>query len=88
MHAPVVCSPDSVADADGGIGSKHDESPSQGHRRRSHDHSGIYHYQDDLIYYTERHLYLVGCSMLLALLCGIPVSILLSRPYFARHAEK
>lgn len=48
----------------------------------------IHHYQGDLIYYTERHLYLVGCSMLLALLCGIPAGILLSRPFFARHAEK
>ncbi|WP_395823794.1 ABC transporter permease [Collimonas sp.] len=48
----------------------------------------IHHYQGDLIYYTERHLYLVGCSMSLALLCGIPAGILLSRSYFTRHAEK
>ncbi len=48
----------------------------------------IHQYQGDLIYYTGRHLILVGWSMALALLCGIPAGILLSRPYFARHAEK
>ncbi|GAC1332271.1 MAG: ABC transporter permease [Collimonas sp.] len=48
----------------------------------------IHQYQGDLIYYTGRHLVLVGWSMSLALLCGIPAGILLSRPYCARHAEK
>ena len=48
----------------------------------------IHQYQGDLVYYTGRHLVLVGWSMSLALLCGIPAGILLSRPYCARHAEK
>jgi osmoprotectant transport system permease protein len=48
----------------------------------------IQQYQGDLMYYTGRHLVLVGWSMSLALLCGIPAGILLSRSYFARHAEK
>lgn len=45
-------------------------------------------YQADLIYYTFCHLQLVCWSMLLALLCGIPVGILLSRAVYERHAEK
>lgn len=45
-------------------------------------------YQDDLIYYTQQHLSLVGRSMALALLTGVPAGVLLSRPAFARHAER
>ncbi|KAF3998004.1 ABC transporter permease [Glaciimonas immobilis] len=48
----------------------------------------IQHYQGDLIYYTMRHMQLVGWSMLLALATGLPAGILLSRPLVARHAEK
>jgi osmoprotectant transport system permease protein len=42
----------------------------------------------DLMYYTARHLLLVGYSMALALLCGIPAGIALSRPACARQAER
>jgi osmoprotectant transport system permease protein len=48
----------------------------------------IQRYQGDLIYYSMRHMQLVGWSMLLALVTGLPAGILLSRPRFARHAEK
>jgi osmoprotectant transport system permease protein len=47
-----------------------------------HAHAG------DLAYYTGRHLALVGYSMALALLCGIPAGVLLSRPFCARQAER
>ncbi|UQY45988.1 osmoprotectant ABC transporter permease OsmY [Erwinia sp. PK3-005] len=43
--------------------------------------------QVDLIYLGRQHLWLVGWSMLFALLVGIPSGILLSRPYMRRWAE-
>jgi osmoprotectant transport system permease protein len=45
-------------------------------------------YRADLAYYTGRHLLLVGYSMALALACGIPAGIALSRPSMARQAER
>ncbi|WJF91809.1 ABC transporter permease [Paraburkholderia bonniea] len=45
-------------------------------------------YKPDLLYYTGQHLLLVGYSMGLALLVGIPAGVLLSRPAFARQAER
>ena len=41
----------------------------------------------DLLYYTERHLLLVGYSMALAIVVGIPFGVLLSRPALRRSAE-
>ncbi|MFD1801344.1 ABC transporter permease [Mixta tenebrionis] len=41
----------------------------------------------DLIYLGKQHLWLVGWSMLGALLVGIPSGILLSRPFARRWAE-
>ncbi|GLR09385.1 glycine/betaine ABC transporter permease [Mixta theicola] len=43
--------------------------------------------QVDLIYLGRQHLWLVGWSMLFALLVGIPSGILLNRPYMRRWAE-
>lgn len=45
-------------------------------------------YRGDLIYYTVRHLVLVGYSMALALIVGIPSGIALSRPALGRQAER
>ncbi|WP_246792653.1 ABC transporter permease [Burkholderia perseverans] len=45
-------------------------------------------YSGDLVYYTGRHLMLVGCSMALAILAGIPAGVALSRPSASRHAER
>lgn len=42
----------------------------------------------DLMFYLQSHLWLVGASMLLALLIGIPAGVLLSRPSMARSAER
>ena len=42
----------------------------------------------DLAYYTGRHLLLVGYSMALAIVVGVPAGVLLSRPRFARQAER
>ncbi|GAB7535908.1 ABC transporter permease [Burkholderia sp. 22PA0099] len=42
----------------------------------------------DLVYYTGRHLMLVGYSMALAILVGIPAGVTLSRPALARQAER
>jgi osmoprotectant transport system permease protein len=42
----------------------------------------------DLVFYLQSHLWLVGASMLLALLLGIPAGVLLSRPSMARSAER
>lgn len=43
--------------------------------------------REDLIYLGGRHLYLVGCSMFLALLIGLPSGILLSRSVVRNWAE-
>lgn len=43
--------------------------------------------KDELIYLGRQHLYLVACSMFLALLVGLPSGILLSRPFMRRKAE-
>jgi osmoprotectant transport system permease protein len=48
----------------------------------------FHQYRGDLVYYTVRHLVLVGYSMALALLVGIPAGVLLSRPALARQAER
>ena len=45
-------------------------------------------YRADLWFYLQAHLYLVAVSMVLALLVGIPAGVLLSRPAFARSAER
>lgn len=45
-------------------------------------------YRADLLFYLQAHLYLVAVSMVLALLVGIPAGVLLSRPRFARSAER
>jgi osmoprotectant transport system permease protein len=45
-------------------------------------------YQDDLLYFTQQHLMLVGNSMVLAIATGIPAGIALSRPCCARYAER
>ncbi|NIF75975.1 ABC transporter permease [Paraburkholderia sp. Cy-641] len=42
----------------------------------------------DLAYYTGQHLLLVGYSMALAILVGVPAGVILSRPKFRRHAER
>ncbi|MEM5455468.1 ABC transporter permease [Paraburkholderia phytofirmans] len=55
---------------------------------RAVDPSALHQYAPDLVYYTKRHLLLVGYSMALALLVGIPAGVLLSRPSLARHAER
>ena len=47
-----------------------------------HSHSG------DLAYYTGQHLLLVGYSMVLAIVVGVPAGVLLSRPRYARQAER
>jgi osmoprotectant transport system permease protein len=44
-------------------------------------------YSGDLVYYTGRHLLLVGISMALAVAIGIPAGVALSRPALARQAE-
>lgn len=43
--------------------------------------------RSDLIYLGKQHLYLVGCSMFLALLVGLPSGILLSRPFARGWSE-
>ncbi|MFC5474158.1 ABC transporter permease [Paraherbaspirillum soli] len=50
--------------------------------------AALHHYQADLIYYSGRHLSLVGWSMSLALVCGLAAGIVLSRQALAAHAEK
>ncbi|MFJ2332653.1 ABC transporter permease [Pseudomonas helleri] len=50
--------------------------------------STIEHYQDDLLFYLQAHLYLVLASMFIALLVGIPAGIVLSRPNMVGHAER
>ncbi|QXI29416.1 ABC transporter permease [Pseudomonas vanderleydeniana] len=50
--------------------------------------STIAHYQADLWFYLQAHLYLVLASMFAALLVGIPAGILLSRPAMAARAER
>jgi osmoprotectant transport system permease protein len=42
----------------------------------------------DLLFYLQSHLLLVGVSMLLAVLIGVPAGVLLSRPFMARNAER
>lgn len=55
---------------------------------RAIDADALRHYASDLVYYTQRHLLLVGYSMALALVVGIPSGVLLSRPAFHRHGER
>ena len=50
--------------------------------------STIEHYQDDLLFYLQAHLYLVLASMFAALVIGIPAGIFLSRPRMAARAER
>jgi osmoprotectant transport system permease protein len=42
----------------------------------------------DLAYYAGQHMLLVGYSMVLAILVGVPAGVLLSRPRFQRQAER
>lgn len=44
------------------------------------------HY-NDLIYLGKQHMFLVSCSMLLALIVGLPCGVLLSREFAKRWAE-
>ncbi|UUQ67816.1 ABC transporter permease [Pseudomonas fuscovaginae UPB0736] len=50
--------------------------------------STIEHYQADLWFYLQAHLFLVLASMFAALIVGIPAGILLSRPAMATRAER
>jgi osmoprotectant transport system permease protein len=50
--------------------------------------STIVHYQDDLLFYLQAHLFLVVMSMLAALVVGIPAGIALSRPNRVDRAER
>lgn len=43
--------------------------------------------KEELLYLGKQHLYLVTCSMFLALLVGLPSGILLSRPFMYKKAE-
>ena len=52
------------------------------------DPSALQQYAPDLVYYTKRHLLLVGYSMALALVVGIPAGIVLSRPNMVGRAER
>lgn len=45
-------------------------------------------HRDDLLFYLQAHLLLVGVSMLAALAVGVPAGILLSRPGRERSAER
>jgi osmoprotectant transport system permease protein len=54
---------------------------------RAIDASTWHKYSGDLVYYTGRHLLLVGISMALAIVIGIPAGVALSRPGLARQAE-
>jgi osmoprotectant transport system permease protein len=54
---------------------------------RAIDASTWHQYSGDLVYYTGRHMLLVGISMLLAILIGIPAGVILSRPALGRQAE-
>jgi osmoprotectant transport system permease protein len=54
---------------------------------RAIEPSTWHQYSGDLVYYTGRHLLLVGISMALAVVVGVPAGVLLSRPAFARQAE-
>ncbi len=53
--------------------------------------SGIFqelaYYWDDIVYLSRQHVFLVLTSGGAAILVGIPVGILLSRPFMARAAE-
>ncbi|MCD1127415.1 ABC transporter permease [Jinshanibacter sp. LJY008] len=42
---------------------------------------------EDLVYLGKQHMFLVGCSMFLALVVGLPSGVLLSRPFARRWAE-
>ncbi|MBK5142344.1 ABC transporter permease [Budviciaceae bacterium BWR-B9] len=42
---------------------------------------------EDLTYLGKQHMFLVGCSMFLALIVGLPSGVLLSRPFAHRWAE-
>ena len=44
-------------------------------------------YQEDIVYLLWQHIELVALSSALAIAVGIPVGILLSRPFMARYAE-
>ncbi|SFC94801.1 ABC transporter permease [Pragia fontium] len=44
-------------------------------------------HSDDLRYLGKQHMFLVGCSMLLALIIGLPSGVLLSRSFAHRWAE-
>jgi osmoprotectant transport system permease protein len=54
---------------------------------RAIDVNTWHQYSGDLVYYTVRHLLLVGYSMTLAIAVGIPAGALLSRPALARVAD-
>ncbi|WP_277189585.1 ABC transporter permease [Caballeronia sp. BR00000012568055] len=54
---------------------------------RAIDVSTWHQYSGDLAYYTGRHLLLVGISMMLAIMIGIPAGVMLSRPALGRQAE-
>ncbi|CAM2185855.1 Osmoprotectant import permease protein OsmY [Paraburkholderia sacchari] len=42
----------------------------------------------DLAWYAGQHILLVGYSMVLAIIVGVPAGVLLSRPRFQRQAER
>jgi osmoprotectant transport system permease protein len=53
--------------------------------------SGIFqelaYYWEDIVYLSQQHVFLVATSGGAAILVGVPVGILLSRPFMARYAE-
>lgn len=49
---------------------------------------GLLNYQEDLYYYSLRHLYLVFWSMSGAFFIGVPIGIILSRPGMAKFSEQ
>jgi len=48
----------------------------------------VWKYREDLIYYTFKHLMLVGQSMFIAIVLGVGIGIILSRKKFSQQAEK
>lgn len=48
----------------------------------------VWKYREDIIYYTLKHLILVGQSMFIAIVFGVAIGIVLSRKMFSQQAEK
>lgn len=48
----------------------------------------ILFYREDLIYYAQCHLFLVGWSMLISIVFGVSVGIMFSRKFCQNHANR